>query len=88
MDFADSTLVVLSEELGTNRVFTTDHRDFSVYRIVGRGHFVIEPPPVTNLEPEEVAHSTAPSSPGPRSGEACGRLARRLLQQGFHYRRI
>ena len=47
LDFADSTLVVLAEELGTNRVFTTDHRDFSVYRIVGRGHFVIEPPPVT-----------------------------------------
>lgn len=43
MDFADSTLVVLAEELGTNRVFTTDQHDFSVYRIHGRRHFVIEP---------------------------------------------
>ena len=47
MDFADATLVVLAEELGTNRVFTTDHQDFSRYRILGRGHFVIEPPQVT-----------------------------------------
>jgi predicted nucleic acid-binding protein len=43
MDFADATLVVLAEELGTNRVFTTDRKDFSVYRIRGRRHFKIEP---------------------------------------------
>jgi len=43
MDFADATLVVLAEELGTNRVFTTDRQDFSIYRIAGRKHFVIEP---------------------------------------------
>jgi predicted nucleic acid-binding protein len=43
MDFADATLVVLAEELGTNIVFTTDRRDFSVYRIGRRKRFRIEP---------------------------------------------
>ena len=43
MDFADATLVVLAEELDTNRVFTTDGKDFSVYRIRGRRRFAIEP---------------------------------------------
>jgi hypothetical protein len=43
MDFADSTLVVLAEDLGTDRVFTTDQRDFSIYRIHGRKSFRIEP---------------------------------------------
>ena len=42
MDFADSTLVVLAEELDTNLVFTVD-RDFHVYRIRGRKHFRILP---------------------------------------------
>ena len=32
MDYADATLVVLAEELGTDLVFTTDRRDFQVYR--------------------------------------------------------
>ena len=39
VDFADATLVVLAEDLGTNLVLTTDRRDFSVYRIGGRKHF-------------------------------------------------
>jgi predicted nucleic acid-binding protein len=43
MDYADATLVVLAEELGTNVVFTTDRRDFSVYRIKGRRHFDFVP---------------------------------------------
>jgi predicted nucleic acid-binding protein len=41
MDFADSTLVVLAEDLKTNIVLTTDRRDFSVYRIGGRRRFEI-----------------------------------------------
>lgn len=44
MDFADATLVVLAEELGTELVFTTDRRDFSVYRIRGWKEFQIQPP--------------------------------------------
>jgi predicted nucleic acid-binding protein len=32
MDYADATLVVLGEELGTDLVFTTDRRDFRLYR--------------------------------------------------------
>jgi predicted nucleic acid-binding protein len=43
MDYADATLVVLAEELGTNLVFTTDRRDFTVYRIKGRKHFEVVP---------------------------------------------
>jgi predicted nucleic acid-binding protein len=43
MDYADATLVVLAEELGTNVVFTTDRRDFAVYRIKGRRGFEIRP---------------------------------------------
>ena len=43
MDYADSTLVVLAEELGTDLVFTTDQRDFRVFRIRGRRRFRIRP---------------------------------------------
>ena len=43
MDYADATLVVLAEELGTNIVFTTDRRDFGVYRIKRRQRFRIVP---------------------------------------------
>ena len=43
MDYADATLVALAEELGTNLVFTTDRRDFGVYRIRGRKRFRIVP---------------------------------------------
>jgi predicted nucleic acid-binding protein len=43
MDYADATLVVLAEEIGTDLVFTTDRRDFGVYRIRGRQRFRIVP---------------------------------------------
>lgn len=43
MDYADVTLVVLAEELETNLVFTTDRRDFGVYRIKGRRRFEVLP---------------------------------------------
>src|SRR5512147_1369245 len=43
MDYADSTLVVLAEELGTNLVFTTERRDFAVYRLRGRRPFRVVP---------------------------------------------
>lgn len=43
MDYADATLVALAEELETNLVFTTDRRDFTVYRIAGRRRFEILP---------------------------------------------
>jgi predicted nucleic acid-binding protein len=44
MDFADATLVVLAEELNTDRAFTFD-RDFRVYRIRGRKQFRVLPGP-------------------------------------------
>jgi hypothetical protein len=43
MDYADATLVVLAEELESDLVFTTDRRDFGVYRIRGRRRFRIVP---------------------------------------------
>ncbi len=43
MDFADATLVVLAEELRTRIVFTTDRRDFGIYRIAGKAKFRIKP---------------------------------------------
>lgn len=43
MDYADATLVVLAEDMGTNLVFTTDRRDFAVYRIKGRRRFEVLP---------------------------------------------
>jgi predicted nucleic acid-binding protein len=43
MDYADATLVTLGEELGTNIVFTTDRKDFGVYRLRGRRRFQVVP---------------------------------------------
>lgn len=43
MDYADASLIVLAEELGTDLIFTTDRRDFRVYRISGRKRFRIVP---------------------------------------------
>ncbi|MBK6846403.1 MAG: PIN domain-containing protein [Proteobacteria bacterium] len=43
MDFADATLVVLAEEIGSYSVCTTDRRDFTVYRAAGRQRFRIVP---------------------------------------------
>ena len=38
MDFADATLLIVSEHLNINKVFTID-KDFSIYRILGKVHF-------------------------------------------------
>lgn len=43
IDYADATLIVLAEDLNTDLILTTDHRDFSVYRIKGRKPFQILP---------------------------------------------
>jgi hypothetical protein len=43
MDYADATLVVLADEIGTELVFTTDRRDFRIYRIRGRKSFKVVP---------------------------------------------
>jgi predicted nucleic acid-binding protein len=44
MDFAAATLVALAEETGTDLVFTTNRRDFEIYRIRGRRPLRIVPP--------------------------------------------
>jgi len=43
MDYADATLVALAEEADTDRVFTLDRRDFSVYRLHGTRPFRLLP---------------------------------------------
>lgn len=43
MGYADATLVALAEELRTDRIMTTDRRDFDVYRIGGRRRFRVLP---------------------------------------------
>jgi hypothetical protein len=43
MDYADASLVVLAEDLGTPFVLTTDRRDLGVYRISDRRRFEIVP---------------------------------------------
>lgn len=42
MDFADSTLVALAEELGARKVFTLD-ADFGIYRLPRRARFELVP---------------------------------------------
>lgn len=42
MDFADATLVVLAETLGTTSVFTLDRQDFGIYRL-GRRKLTLVP---------------------------------------------
>ena len=32
MDLADATLVALADVLGISKIFTLDHKDFSIYR--------------------------------------------------------
>jgi len=43
MDYADATLVVLAEELGTDQVFTLDQKGFLTYRLHGRRSFRVIP---------------------------------------------
>lgn len=38
MDFADATLVIIAQEIKTDKVFTVDD-DFLIYRILGKKHF-------------------------------------------------
>jgi predicted nucleic acid-binding protein len=39
MDYADASLVTLASALGLRRVFTTDRRGFTVYRVGGGKRF-------------------------------------------------
>jgi hypothetical protein len=43
MDLADASLVVAADILGTPKVFTPDHRDFSVYRFRKTRQFKLSP---------------------------------------------
>ncbi len=43
MDFADATLVVLGEDLETDKIFTLDRRGFSTYRMNRNRAFQIVP---------------------------------------------
>ena len=39
MDFADATLVILAERLGTPNILTLDERGFRTFRFSGKRHF-------------------------------------------------
>ena len=43
MDLADATLVTLAEILSVPKVFTLDHRDFSIYRFKQKKRFTLIP---------------------------------------------
>jgi uncharacterized protein len=43
MDLADGTLVAIAEQKGIEKIFTLDHKDFSVYRLSNRRKFKILP---------------------------------------------
>jgi predicted nucleic acid-binding protein len=43
MDLADASLVAAAESLGSNRIFTLDRRDFTIYRFQNSGVFDIVP---------------------------------------------
>jgi len=43
MDLADAALVALAEREGISRIFTTDRRDFSIYKPAGMKRFEIIP---------------------------------------------
>ena len=43
MDFADASLIVAAERLGTRRIFTIDRRHFESYRVQrGYRHYSLE----------------------------------------------
>jgi hypothetical protein len=43
MDFADATLVHLTQRESLSTIFTVDHADFDTYRIDGRRRFRVPP---------------------------------------------
>ena len=43
MDLADATLVVLTDILSVSKIFTLDHKDFSIYRFKQKRRFTLIP---------------------------------------------
>ena len=43
MDLADATLVTLADVLEVSRIFTLDHKDFSIYRFKQKKRFTLIP---------------------------------------------
>jgi predicted nucleic acid-binding protein len=43
MDLADVTLVALADVLGISKIFTLDHKDFSIYRLKQKKRFALIP---------------------------------------------
>jgi len=48
MDLADATLVALADRLGISKVFTLDHKDFSIYRFKQKKRFTLMPPKLSS----------------------------------------
>jgi hypothetical protein len=49
MDLADATLVALADVLEISKIFTLDHKDFSIYRFKQKKRFTLIPSKI--LEP-------------------------------------
>lgn len=43
MDLADATLVAVADALDISKIFTLDHKDFSIYRFKQKGRFTLIP---------------------------------------------
>jgi len=43
MDLADATLVALADVLSISKIFTLDHKDFSIYRFKQKKRFTLIP---------------------------------------------
>jgi hypothetical protein len=43
MDLADATLVALADVLEISKIFTLDHKDFSIYRFKQKRRFTLIP---------------------------------------------
>ena len=43
MDLADATLVALGEKVEVSKIFTLDHKDFSIYRMKQKKRFKLLP---------------------------------------------
>jgi predicted nucleic acid-binding protein len=46
MDLADATLVALADFLDVPKIFTLDHKDFSIYRFKQKRRFTLIPPKI------------------------------------------
>ena len=76
MDFADASIVAAAEQLGTDKVFTLDHKHFGIYRIARGYHQVpfkiVGDPSGPHLVREGVAEADGVAAAAPCSEDPAG----------------